>query len=190
MRAKSELRSSQQRTITAFYEGVREALAYDPESGRLLWKWRPRHHFRSAHAQHSWTARFAGTRAGYRHKHGYICLKLRGRTIKAHRAIWVIMRGEEPLNTDHENGRRADNRFANLSDVTKQENGRNQKRPSTNTSGVIGVSQERRSGRWRAYIKEGERDVSLGYFATKDDAAAARRAAEQRLGYHPNHGRN
>lgn len=171
-------------------ELLREALAYDAESGRLLWKYRPLHHFASAAAQKMWNARFAGTRAGSTHKFGYVVLRVCRQHIKAHRAAWWIVHGREPLFIDHDNGRRGDNRLANIDDVTKHQNSRNQRRPSHNTSGVLGVSQERRSGRWRAYIKEGDRNVSLGYYATKEEAAAARKAAEQRLGFNPNHGRD
>lgn len=186
-RAKSELRAAQQRTITRLY--VDEALAYDPETGVLTWRERPLHHFKHVLAQRCWNARFAGKPAGCVHVHGYMEVKLLGLMWKAHHLIWVIVHGYLPVLLDHEDGKRARNVLTNLREATKQENNRNTKRPKTNTSGSIGVSLDRRGGRWRAYIKEGDRNVSLGYYASRDEAAAARRAAEQRLGYHPNHGR-
>jgi hypothetical protein len=43
--------------------------------------------------------------------------------------------------------------------------------------------------KWESYIKtEGVRKF-LGRFDVLDDAVSARRAAEARLGFHPNHGR-
>lgn len=188
MRLKSDLRDAQQRTITRLFVG--EALAYDPRTGALTWRERPLHHFKHALAQRCWNKRFALTSAGVTHvTNGYVEVKLRGLTWKAHHLIWLLVHGCLPERLDHENGRRADNRLSNLREATAQENNRNTKRPKNNTSGSIGVSLDRRGGRWRAYIKEGSRNVSLGYYASRDEAAAARKAAEQRLGYHPNHGR-
>lgn len=190
MRAKSDLRSAQQRTITRLY--VDEALAYDPETGVLTWRERPLHHFKHALAQRCWNNRFAGKVAGNKHvKRGYLEVKLLGAMRKAHHLIWLLVHGYPPERIDHENGQRAYNRLTNLREVTRVENGRNQKRPVTNTSGHAGVSKDRRGGKWRAYIKDDNgRNISLGYYHDLDAAVAARKAAEQQLGYHPNHGRN
>lgn len=189
MRAKADLRSAQQRTITRLY--VDEALVYDTETGVLTWRERPLHHFKNALAQRCWNARFAGRPAGTPHRtRGYIETKLGGRQWKATHLIWLLVHGYVPQFVDHENGRRTDNRLANLRDATKQDNARNQRRPKTNTSGCLGVSLDRRGGKWRAYIRDGERNVSLGYYPDKGAAVAARKAAEARLGYHPNHGRD
>lgn len=46
-----------------------------------------------------------------------------------------------------------------------------------------------RGDRWIAEIKKNYRKIHLGMFSTEADAIAARKAAEARLGFHPNHGR-
>lgn len=74
-------------------------------------------------------------------------------------------------------------------DVTGAENSRNQKRRSENTSGFTGVSLHKRTGKWVAMIKGAGRVRNLGYYATKEEAHAARLAANVKFGFHPNHGR-
>jgi len=101
------------------------------------------------------------------------------------------MTGEWPkVDIDHINGRRDDNRWCNLREVTRKENCRNRKRPKTNTSGCIGVSQRENSGKWRAYINNDKnKRVYIGDFTSKEEAIAARKAAEIKYGYSPTHGR-
>ncbi len=90
---------------------------------------------------------------------------------------------------DHVNGVRNDNRLSNLRTVTNAENTRNGKKRCTNTSGVTGVSWFKPNKSWGAYINaEGERRF-LGLFKDLFSAATARKSAERKYNYHPNHGR-
>ena len=49
-----------------------------------------------------------------------------------------------------------------------------------NTSGVTGVSWNRRKEEWESYITIDDKRKGLGYFSNFDDAVAARKAAEER----------
>jgi AP2 domain len=49
---------------------------------------------------------------------------------------------------------------------------------SDSQTGEIGVNQDKRTGRWRAYISKNNRRINLGFYSTKDEAVAARRKAE------------
>jgi hypothetical protein len=161
-------------------ERLRQLLRHDPESGQLFWL--PRE------GEKQFNGRFAGREAltaicnsGYRI--GLISYQ----NFKAHRVIWALHYGEWPTgHIDHINGNPSDNRIANLRVVTTQENGRNSKRSVRNKSGITGVYQF--AGKWRAVIFN-QRSIHLGTFATLEEAAAARKAAEVSFGYHPNHGR-
>lgn len=176
---------------------IRELLAYDPNTGILTWKTRGEHHFADngrhsrAHSAAKWNGQYAGTQAltavepcGY--LHGDV-LNMRH---KAHRVAWAIYYGRWPdRHLDHINGDPADNRICNLREVTPAENMRNQKMNSANKSGVMGVSWSKPHSKWSAQIKVNRRKIHLGLFHNIEEAAAVRKAAERRYGFHPNHGR-
>jgi len=151
-------------------------LDYNPYSGLFLWKIRA-----GARAM-------IGTEAGHIYN-GYRFIKFKGRHYRAHRLAWLIVYGEWPLEIDHINGIRHDNRMKNLRVVTSQENNRNRTIPSNNTSGVMGVSWNITAKKWKAKIEGNGKQIYLGIFNLKEDAIKARKEAEIKYGYHPNHGR-
>jgi hypothetical protein len=162
-------------------EELASFLDYNPHSGEFHWKPRPDHKFKRL---------FIGKRADKLRGGGYFCVKLFGRELRAHRLAWKYVNGADPAGEiDHINGDRADNRIANLRDVSRTVNGRNACRWSNNTSGVTGVYYIKADGVWAARIKVDGHSHHLGCFAEKDQAIAARKAAECRFGFHPNHGR-
>lgn len=65
--------------------------------------------------------------------------------------------------------------------ATKAVQSRNTKLHRTNTTGIRGVSWSKAKNRWRAAIYVNNRQRHVGYFDTIEQAAAARRAAEQEL---------
>lgn len=80
---------------------------------------------------------------------------------------------------DHINGNGLDNRRANLREATHAENMRNRRMSRNNTSGFKGVVLE--GSRWRARIRFDRQRVSLGAFATAEEAANAYDAAAREL---------
>lgn len=150
---------------------LRAVLDYDPETGAL-------------------TRRSTGKPVGTVNGRGYVVVGFQGRKLLAHRLAWIITHGTWPKDQiDHVNGIRSDNRLANLRDVSASENSRNQSLRRDNTSGRIGVSFDKRSGKWYAYIRIDGRTVNLGRYDAQEDAVAARAAAEREYGFHANHGR-
>ena len=118
---------------------------------------------------------------------GYKSGKIFCRYFSAHRVMWALVNEAWPDgDLDHINHVRHDNRIENLRLSNKEINGRNQSLPSTNTSGIIGVSRSR--NRWISFIRENGKHKTLGYFLTIEEAAYARKQEEIRLGYHNNHG--
>ena len=100
------------------------------------------------------------------------------------------MTGEDPDHIDHEEGNRGDNRWSLLKEGSKQQNHLNMKLFSNNSSGVPGVSFDKKRGRWRARIVLTGQDQHLGYFDDLEAAVEARKAAEKQYGFHQNHGRS
>jgi hypothetical protein len=120
---------------------------------------------------------------------GYLCGRFEKIQLLAHRVSWALYYGEWPSNQiDHINGIRDDNRIENLRDVSHQQNGRNQKRHSTNTSGVCGVRWDSCRSKWRARIRIGSYHKHLGYYDTIEDAEKARKNAEVLAGFSERHG--
>jgi HNH endonuclease len=160
----------------------KEKISYDPVTGKFWWN------FREGRAY--WNSRFAGREAGCVHDR-YTRISLDRRSFSAHRIAWLYITGEYPVGEiDHINGDHHDNRAVNLRDVTHSDNQRNAPLRSTNRSGVVGVYQIRSSGKWCAQIRDHDGVIKhLGNFDNLNDAAAARKSAERRYGYHPNHGR-
>ena len=120
------------------------------------------------------------------HADGYMTTKIFGKSMLAHRVIWIMANGEIPdgMFVDHINHDRADNRIQNLRLVSAQENAMNMS--ARNRDLPQGIC--KRHGRFRTLIdKDGER-YYLGTFDTIEEAVAAREAAKQLLGFHENHG--
>lgn len=163
---------------------LRKRLRYEPETGKLFWldyegmpqRWLTR-----------WVGKEAFTAAdtgGY--LHGQVC----GKLFRAHRIAWSIYYGEHPKGEiDHINGLTDDNRIENLRVVTIQDNRRNQKKPITNTSGVVGVGWDKSRGLWTSSIKVGGVQKNLGRFCCFGQAVKTRHDAEKVYGFHENHGR-
>ena len=115
---------------------------------------------------------------------GYIHVAIDGRSYLAHRLAWLHVHGVWPANDiDHINGKRDDNRIANLRDVTRSDNLRNQRVATAKSrSGLIGAHFHNASGLYFSRIRTSEGAKSLGYFKTAESAHEAYKIAKRR--YH------
>lgn len=165
-------------------ELLRKLLRYEPDTGKLYWRERDE-------CRKEWNTRFANKEAFFTEgARGYNQGCINGVRFYAHRVIWAMSCGKWPAEQiDHINGIRTDNRLENLRPVSKSENAKNQKRSRSNTSGVTGVYLHKKANKWMAYISSGANRKYLGIFSSIEDAIAARKDAEVKLGFHPNHGR-
>ncbi len=142
-----------------------ELLAYDPETGLFTWRVRRK------------GVRASGVAGGFSKGHVTICVDYV--RYPAHRLAFLTMTGAfPPAEVDHINGDPADNRWSNLRPATREENGRNLRVKSNNTSGTTGVHWDASRGRWFAQIKANVGTINLGRYVKFEDAVAARRAAE------------
>lgn len=84
------------------------------------------------------------------------------------------------LVVDHRYRDTLDNRKHRLRQLTNQQNMLNRRGPaSQSTSGVRGVTWDKRSGRWKAQIQICGKCHHLGYFSDKFEAASAARTAQE-----------
>ena len=138
---------------------IREVLAYDPETGNLLWKKPVGKKIKS------------GDIAGSFDKTtGYVRLKLRGRRLLAHRVVWFLHNAVWPKGViDHINRNKTDNRLCNLRDTTVGENTRNSERFQKDTTGVFKSGKDR----WAARITINRKTKFLGTFDSLIKARSA-----------------
>ena len=122
-----------------------------------------------------------GSIAGGINVHGYVTISVLGKLYLAHRLAWLYMTGKWPeADIDHKNGVRTDNRWSNIRKATRSQNLQNTAVRSDNTSGIKGVSWCKKTNKWRAYIQVNKKTVIIDYFTNRDDAARARKEAEQK----------
>ncbi|MFA7308084.1 MAG: HNH endonuclease signature motif containing protein [Hyphomicrobium sp.] len=164
-------------TLTEEY--VRQLLNYNHETGVFTWKERAPDMFVDGerHAEwqcRNWNSKHAGTAAGTINSKGYVLIIIVRIGYYAHRLAWLYMTGQWPeADIDHTNGDRSDNRFCNLREATHTENMRNARKRLDNTSGVKGVCWDNQTNKWRASIRVAGKRLYLGYFSSREDAAAA-----------------
>lgn len=174
-------------------EFLNDLLSYDPATGDLTWKVRGEDFAKyagwSAATLGIWNTKFAGKTAKRSLRNGYVGITILGERYFAHRIIWKMATGIDPDHIDHFNGDTSDNRFENLSNVSALENQRNRKLSSNNRSGQSGVHWCRTNRKWTAKIKVGGEHRLLGRFSDFSQAVEARKCAERKHGFSPNHGR-
>lgn len=121
---------------------------------------------------------------------GYVVIRIDKKLYRSHRLAYLYIIGEMPAHEiDHINGIKNDNRWVNLRGVTSQENRRNTPLPKDNASGAMGVYWDASRQKWLAHIGISGKRVYLGRYDKWLHAAVARKKAEIKYGFHPNHGR-
>jgi len=106
-----------------------------------------------------------------------ICIKQS--VYMAHRIVYLMCTEKDPVGKviDHINGDSTFNSFKNLRLVTQQENCFNHKLYKNNTCNFTGVSFNKRSNKYTAYIYLNFKRIHLGYFDFLEDAIVARQKA-------------
>lgn len=173
-------------------ELLRRLISYDPKTGHLTWNERRPEDF-NCDSRDSvcamWNKKFAGKRAlNHLSARGYLVGSIKPFSLSAHRVAWAIQTGCWPMQVDHQNHDRTDNRFINLRDVSNAENAKNMRKSSRNKSGVVGVFKHSQLDKWTAQIVVDGKARHIGLFDSLSEAAAARKAAEIDAGFHDNHG--
>ena len=153
-----------------------EALNFDEMTGRLTWR--------------TWNGggrKGPGQEAGFQTKRGYRSIHFKRFAFLSHRIAWLWWFNEWPEGEiDHINGKRSDNRIANLRLVDRTMNAENQRRPmgSNKSCGVLGVTftpHESKGRPFKAQIKVAGKSRYLGNFACAEAAHAAYVEAKREL---------
>lgn len=114
-------------------------------------------------------SRKAGNVVGSLNSNGYLVASVNSKIYRVHRLIFMWHYGFMPEQVDHINGVRRDNHIENLRQATPSQNSQNRK--ATSKSGFKGVHWHKQSSKWIASICINKKNVHLGSFVTKEDAA-------------------
>lgn len=151
---------------------LREVVHYDHQTGQFTW-------IKTLSAR-----AVAGKPAGTINQRGYLVITIDRKRLFAHRLAWLYHYGSRPSGViDHIDGDLLNNAISNLRDVEQSQNTKNNKVSKNNTSGYPGVYLDKKSGSWYSQIWSDWKCLSLGSYRTKEEAIAARKSAEAKLGY-------
>jgi hypothetical protein len=149
-------------------------LSYNKDTGELIWRQRPVEHFKSYFASRCFNGQYAGTVAGYPNWKGHITIFLGKKAYYAHRIIWKMVTGEDPVDEiDHIDGVKSDNSLKNLRQATGAQNQRNRTKYKSNSTGFKGVSLDRAKDKYVAQISVDGKNMHIGYFDSPEKAYAA-----------------
>lgn len=142
-------------------EYLRNALSYDPISGKIFWRI-------------GGGRRKKGEEAGSVNKtrwNTYIEIGVGGGIYKAHRIAWAIYYGSWPSGLiDHNNGNSMDNSISNLRLATAAQNSHNATIRKSNTTGFKGVTYKRNENAYVAQIRANGSRKYLGIYRTAEEA--------------------
>ncbi len=134
----------------------------------------------------SFHKRYIGWTAGAVNGRGYMLVRIGSKKYSVHRLAWIISTGSNPIEIDHINHDKKDNRLVNLREVNRTTQMKNRKKNSNNTTGSNGVGIG--NGGYIAYTSVNGERFHIGTFDTKEEAVAARQSADKAFDYHKNHG--
>ncbi len=161
-------------TTSVTDDWIREFMAYDPETGALVWK-------AISHRR----INAVGDHVGRVNTWGYLGVCRAGKTIPCHRIGWFLHYGAWPsMDLDHINGNKLDNSIENLREVDRSTNMENfHVARKDNKSGLLGVSidAKKRQQRYKATIKVKGKSRTIGRFYTAEEAHLAYLEAKRLL---------
>jgi len=116
---------------------------------------------------------------------GYIEKEGKRQLVRLHRHILGVTKPNKQV--DHIYQDTLDNRKSFLRLVNPAENNQNKPMNSNNTSGITGVTWDKRDKSWIAQITVNYKNMYLGNFRNKDQAKEARLAGERKYFHYKNY---
>lgn len=163
---------------------LHERLSYDPITGILIWKPRPREHFNTERGFNMWNSKFAGMEAGSLTRGNYITVMVDWVQYDAHRIIWKMVTGEDPGKfIDHKDGRTYYNAWSNLRKANYFQNNQNSKARAGKKCRLKGASvyETKSDTKFQSSIQAFGVKHYLGVFDTEEEAHAAYAKASKKL---------
>lgn len=144
-------------------ERLKALLRYDPATGVFTRLVRlPKSHYG------------VGEVAGSLNDSDAVMIMVDGKRHRAHRLAWLYMTGRWPsCEIDHRNRKRHDNRWSNLREATRGQQGQNMSKHRDGKSGFLGVTWRNDRRKWKAQIQVDGMRKCIGLF---DEPQAAHEA--------------
>lgn len=142
---------------------IRRVLRYDEISGKFYWTVKICNRVK------------IGDEAGSVDPSGYVRITLNRKRLQANRLAWIICKGDIPEGSviDHKNNNRSDNSIDNLRVATYSQNNCNRRISKRNNTGVKGVTFDKQTMKFKAYVGINGIQEILGFYSTLDEAALA-----------------
>jgi hypothetical protein len=141
---------------------LRELFDYNAMTGTLSWRISTNNRVK------------AGDPIKTKYRAGHLAVSIDGVRYLAHRVIWKMTTGEDPVDQiDHIDGDASNNSFANLRESDQSQNRMNSRKNSNNTSGVKGISYHKATNKWRATVGNGYASKQIGIFDDFQSAVEA-----------------
>lgn len=149
---------------------LKELFKYDKKTGNLYW---------NARRCGTWPGRLAGTD----NDKGYRRIKINGRLFLAHRVVWKMHTGCDPVGfeIDHIDRNPMNNRIDNLRIATHGQNKINGNVYRNNDAGYRGVHFHKQHRKYCATISHNKKRHHIGLFDSAHEAASAYDAAAKKL---------
>lgn len=157
---------------------LQELLTYDETTGILTWKNQPK----TSRSNIGFNNKCGGKVAGTVSDTGYLVVGIAKKYYLAHRVIWKLMTGNDPLDIiDHEDTDQLNNRWRNLRETANGPNIQNSRIRKDNVSGVKGVHWDAGHKAWRASIGCDGKTIKIGRFKSFETACTARQQASEKM---------
>lgn len=95
---------------------------------------------------------------------GYKRTKINGKLYGNHQIIFLMFNGYIPQQIDHINRNRLDNRIENLRAANNSKNQHNKSIPKNNTSGIKGVTWNKRAKKWYVQLMFNKKQMYFGLY--------------------------
>lgn len=112
----------------------------------------------------------------------YVRIRLKNKTYYAHRIVYLMFHGHIPVEVDHIDCDKLNNKVENLRAATRVENGANLPLRKDNKSGVKNVCWHKAANKWQVSVKANGKRHNFGLFDDLELAALV--ASEARDKYH------
>lgn len=164
------------------FEYANDLIVYDPQDGSFKWR------------KTTCSRAIAGKKAGYTRTNSgsgksYHVIGLNNNKYFGGNVAWLLYYKKWPSGiVDHLDGNGLNNRINNLQEKTIAENRKNVRLCCKNKTGISGVHFSVKSNIYRAQIGNNRKKINL--INSKDffEACCARKSAENKYGFHENHG--